>query len=141
MAASWGSAIALGVDKPDLVIDMPTVRALADRAIALDETWSRGALHEMFISLDSLPPALAGNPEHARQNFAKAGGLQNELAAGAAARVLRRARARGVGAGAGSHRVREAAERGARGRSGEGSEQSAGDARPTETGPSAARSD
>ena len=58
MAASWGSAIALGVDRPDLVIDMPTVRALAERAIALDETWSRGTLHEMFVSLDSLPPAL-----------------------------------------------------------------------------------
>ena len=55
MAASWGSAIALGVDRPDLVIDMPTVRALAERAMALDETWSRGTLHEMFVSLDSLP--------------------------------------------------------------------------------------
>jgi hypothetical protein len=28
-AASWGSAISLGVDKPELVIDLPTVRALA----------------------------------------------------------------------------------------------------------------
>ncbi len=35
-AASWGSAIGLGVDKPELVIDMPVVRALADRALALD---------------------------------------------------------------------------------------------------------
>src|SRR6476469_593624 len=53
-AASWGSAIGLGLDKPDLVIDMPAVRALAERALALDDTWSKGALHEMFISLDSL---------------------------------------------------------------------------------------
>ena len=59
-AASWGSAIALGARPPELVIDMPTVRALAERAIALDETWSKGTLHEMFISLDSLPPALGG---------------------------------------------------------------------------------
>src|SRR4026208_2503507 len=43
MAASWGSAIGLGIDKPDLVIDMPVVRALADRALALDESWSKGA--------------------------------------------------------------------------------------------------
>src|SRR5215218_7331581 len=50
MAASWGSAIGLGVDKPDIVIDMPTVRALAERALALDETWGKGALHEMFVS-------------------------------------------------------------------------------------------
>src|SRR5258708_3743505 len=50
MAASWGSAIALGLDRPELLIDLPSVRALAERALALDESWSRGALHEMFIS-------------------------------------------------------------------------------------------
>ena len=82
MAASWGSAIALGVDRPDLVIDMPTVRALAERAVALDETWSRGTLHEMFVSLDSLPPALGGNPEQARTHFTKAVELQKGLSPG-----------------------------------------------------------
>ena len=82
MAASWGSAIALGVDRPDLVIDMPTVRALAERAIALDETWSRGTLHEMFVSLDSLSPALGGNPERARMHFTKAVELQKGLSPG-----------------------------------------------------------
>jgi predicted anti-sigma-YlaC factor YlaD len=75
-AAAWGSAIALGLDRPDLSIDMPTVRALADRALALDETWSKGALHEMFISLDSLPPALGGSPERARAHFKRAVELQ-----------------------------------------------------------------
>ena len=82
MAASWGSAIALGVDRPDLVIDMPTVRALAERAIALDETWSRGTLHEMFVSLDSLPAALGGNPEQARMHFTKAVEQQKGLSPG-----------------------------------------------------------
>ena len=82
MAASWGSAIALGVDRPDLVIDMPTVRALAERAMALDETWSRGTLHEMFVSLDSLPPALGGNPERARMHFTKAVEQQKGLSPG-----------------------------------------------------------
>lgn len=76
-AASWGSAIALGIDKPDLVIDLPVVRALADRAIALDETWSNGALHEMFISLDSQPEALGGSVEHARAHFKRAVELQH----------------------------------------------------------------
>ena len=79
MAASWGSAIALGVDRPDLVIDMPTVRALAERAIALDETWSRGTLHEMFVSLDSLPEALGGAPEKARQHFNRAVELEQGM--------------------------------------------------------------
>lgn len=78
-AASWGSAIALGVDRPEIAIDMPAVRALAERAIALDESWSKGALHEMFISLDSLPEALGGSPEKARQHFSRAVELQRGL--------------------------------------------------------------
>jgi len=81
-AAAWGSAIALGLDRPDLAIDMPTVRALAERAIALDETWSKGALHEMFISLDSLPAALGGSPERARAHFKRAVELQGGSAPG-----------------------------------------------------------
>jgi predicted anti-sigma-YlaC factor YlaD len=82
MAASWGSAISLGVDKPDIVIDMPVVRALADRALALDESWSKGAIHEMFVSLDSLPEALGGSPARAREHFAKAIELQHGLSPG-----------------------------------------------------------
>jgi predicted anti-sigma-YlaC factor YlaD len=81
-AASWGSAISLGVDRPEIVIDMPAVRALAERALALDDTWSKGALHEMFISLDSLPAALGGDPERARKHFARAVDLQKGLSPG-----------------------------------------------------------
>ena len=90
-AASWGSAIALGIDKPDLVIDLPTVRALAERAIALDETWSKGALHEMFISLDSQPEALGGSVERARAHFKRAVELQKGASPGPY--VVARARA------------------------------------------------
>src|SRR6476661_34578 len=82
MAASWGSAIGLGLDKPDLVIDMPVVRALAERALALDESWSKGALHEMFISLDSLPETLGGSPERARAHFKRAVELQGGASPG-----------------------------------------------------------
>ena len=70
-AASWGSAISLGLDRPELAVDLPTVRALADRALALDETWSKGALHELMITLDSLPEALGGNPERARASISR----------------------------------------------------------------------
>ena len=81
-AASWGSAIALGVDKPELVIDMPAVRALAERALALDPSWGKGALHEMFISLESLPEALGGSPARAREHFARAVALQSDRSPG-----------------------------------------------------------
>jgi len=82
MAASWGSAIGLGIDRPELVIDLPVVRALAERAIALDETWSKGALHEIFISLDSQPEALGGSVERARTHFTRAVELQKGASPG-----------------------------------------------------------
>ncbi len=81
-AASWGSAISLGVDKPELVIDLPTVRALAERALALDPTWSDGAIHEMMIALDSLPEAIGGSPDRAREHFKHAIEIQKGKAPG-----------------------------------------------------------
>lgn len=82
MAASWGSAIALGLDRPELLIDMPVVRALATRAVALDPSWNKGALHEMFVSLESLPEAMGGSPARAREHFTRAIELQGGLAPG-----------------------------------------------------------
>jgi predicted anti-sigma-YlaC factor YlaD len=76
-AASWGAAISLGIDQPDLVVDLPTVRALADRALALDESWNHGAIHELLITLDSLPEALGGSPAQAREHFTRAVALQH----------------------------------------------------------------
>jgi predicted anti-sigma-YlaC factor YlaD len=81
-AASWGAAISLGLDRPDLAVDFPVVRALADRALALDEAWNTGALHELMISLDSLPEALGGDPKRARQHFDRAVALQKSQAPG-----------------------------------------------------------
>ena len=75
-AASWGAAISLGIDRPELAIDLPTVRVLAEQALALDAAWNNGALHELFITLDSLPEALGGNPARAKQHFDKAVALQ-----------------------------------------------------------------
>jgi tetratricopeptide (TPR) repeat protein len=81
-AASWGAAISLGLDRPDLAVDFPTVRALADRALALDPEWGRGSIHELMITLDSLPEALGGNPARAREHFDKAVEIQKGLAPG-----------------------------------------------------------
>lgn len=81
-AASWGAAISLGLDQPDLVVDYPTVRALAERARALDETWNRGAPVELMISLDSLPDALGGSVPRARADFTRAVEIQHGLSPG-----------------------------------------------------------
>jgi predicted anti-sigma-YlaC factor YlaD len=75
-AASLGAAVSLGLDKPELVVDLPTVRALAERALSLDAAWNKGALHELMITIDSLPEAMGGSPARARDHFDKAVKIQ-----------------------------------------------------------------
>lgn len=71
-AATWGSAISLGLDRPELVADLPAVRALFRRALALDPDWDRGTLHEAMIAIESLSELLGGSPERARAHFERA---------------------------------------------------------------------
>jgi predicted anti-sigma-YlaC factor YlaD len=71
-AASWGSAIALGKDRPEMLADLPAIHALVNRGLALDERYEAGAFHEAAIVLDALPPAMGGSVESARRHFARA---------------------------------------------------------------------
>ena len=70
--AAWGGAVALGLDQPELVADLPAVRALLERALALDEGFERGAIHEIFIALETVPEAMGGSPARARRHFERA---------------------------------------------------------------------
>lgn len=72
LGASWGSAIAVGVDQPDLVADFPAVRTLMERALAIDEDYGAGAIHEVFITLDGMSPSMGGDAARARQHFERA---------------------------------------------------------------------
>jgi len=78
-AASWGLAMSLNPDT--LAIDFPAVRALTERALALDESWYYGALHELSIVLDS-QELLGGSQENARKHFDRAVELQKGLSPG-----------------------------------------------------------
>ena len=71
-AASWGSAISLGKDRPEMLADLPAIRTLMERGLALNEGYEAGAMHEAMIILDALPPALGGSSENARKHFARA---------------------------------------------------------------------
>ncbi len=82
-AASLGAAISAGgLDHPELLIDWPVVRALAERALALDETWSNGAIPELGITVESQGEALGGSEERARRYFARAVEIQHGLSPG-----------------------------------------------------------
>lgn len=70
--ASWGAAISIGLDRPELVSDLPAVKALIIRALELQEDYERGAVHAIMISLEALPEAMGGSPERARRHFERA---------------------------------------------------------------------
>ena len=72
-AASWGLAISVSKDVPDLVADQPQVEALIDRALALDEDYDFGAIHSFLVTYES--SRLAGEGEFAdrsRKHFQRA---------------------------------------------------------------------
>jgi hypothetical protein len=86
-AASWGSAISLGLDRIDLIGDFPAVRALVDKAVAVDPDWNKGSLHELLMTLDALPESIGGAPAAKRpallkQHFDRAVELQKGLSPG-----------------------------------------------------------
>jgi predicted anti-sigma-YlaC factor YlaD len=70
-AASWALAIALGKEDMALVAELPAPGALMTRALALDETWDKGAIHEFFVSWDAAQGGEAGL-ERARKHFERA---------------------------------------------------------------------
>jgi len=71
-ASSWGSAIAIGSDRPELVVDWPVARALLQKALELDPDWDRGSLHEAMIVVESLPEAMGGSADRAWQHWQRA---------------------------------------------------------------------
>ena len=72
LGAAWGSAIAVGVDQPDLVADFPVVRTLMEKALAIDEDYADGGIHEVMITLDGMSPSMGGDPVRARKHFERA---------------------------------------------------------------------
>ena len=83
--ASWGALIALSKDKPDLLGELPIVEALMDRALELDESFERGAIHTFMIGYELVRQGGAGDPAvRARRHFTRA----MELSRGADAAPL-----------------------------------------------------
>lgn len=79
-AAAWGLAIGTSLSDTRLIAEYPEVEALARRALVLDEAWNRGAIHELFIALESSSPS--GDRKRAREHFARAVALSEGHRAG-----------------------------------------------------------
>lgn len=64
-AASWGATINLGLHRPDLVVDLPSVRALVERLLVLAPDFGRGSVQEAAMLLYALPATMGGDYETA----------------------------------------------------------------------------
>lgn len=69
--AAWAAAFALDITDASLVTDQGTIEKLMKRAIALDDTWNDGALHDFFISWEAAHSSggAGGSMEEARKHF------------------------------------------------------------------------
>jgi predicted anti-sigma-YlaC factor YlaD len=82
-AASWGLAITLSKNEPALIADQPTVEALIDRALGLDEAFDQGAIHSFLISYEPVRQGAEGDPyERSRKHFDRAMELSGGFQAG-----------------------------------------------------------
>ena len=107
--AAWAAAFAIDVADSSLSVNQTAIEKMMRRALALDEAWENGSLHDFFISWEAAHDVgrrLGGEGARALRAVEGARGR----AAGVAARVVRRV---GAAARAEEEGVRAAAERGA----------------------------
>jgi len=60
-AASWGAAISISKDHPDIVADQPKVEALIDRAYQLNPDFNHGAIDMFLISYEGARQGTQGD--------------------------------------------------------------------------------
>lgn len=71
--AAWSLAVSTSPDDPSLLADLPRIEALMRRALALDEKYGDGAIHEFFVAFEgSRPGAMGGSIERARRHMDRA---------------------------------------------------------------------
>jgi predicted anti-sigma-YlaC factor YlaD len=72
-AASWGAAISLSKDDPEMLADQTIVEALIDRALELNPDYNFGAIHEFLITYESVRRTASGDFEpRSRKHFERA---------------------------------------------------------------------
>ncbi len=71
-ANAWGAAISISKDDPELTADQNLVESLMRRALALDEAWEHGSIHDFFISYEGGRASIGGSLTKAREHFERA---------------------------------------------------------------------
>jgi predicted anti-sigma-YlaC factor YlaD len=72
-ASAWTLAVANGKGDMALVAELPVPIAMMERALALDEGWGEGSLHEFFVAYDATRSAAeGGGPQRAKAHLERA---------------------------------------------------------------------
>jgi tetratricopeptide (TPR) repeat protein len=72
-ANSWIAWVALNLDKPEAIMDIPKAQAMLERVVELDETFYYGSAHAALGALYAAQPRIMGDTSaKAKQHFDKA---------------------------------------------------------------------
>jgi predicted anti-sigma-YlaC factor YlaD len=72
-AVSWGAAISVSKDNPEMIADQPIVEALIDRALELNADYDFGAIHNFLITYESVRRTASGDfTVRSRKHFERA---------------------------------------------------------------------
>ena len=72
-AASWSLRISLSGGAPHMLADLPRCEFLMRRALALQEDYDHGAIHEYFLAFEvGSSEAMGGSLDKAREHFGRA---------------------------------------------------------------------
>ena len=80
--AAWAAAFALNKADSELSADQFLMEKIMRRALALDEGWEMGSIHDFFISWEGGHASACGSYEKAREHFQRAVALSKGLRAG-----------------------------------------------------------
>ena len=68
-AAAWAAAFALDVADSELSVNQTAIEKMMHRAVALDEAWNLGSLHDFFISWEAAHVSAGGSIEKALEHY------------------------------------------------------------------------
>jgi predicted anti-sigma-YlaC factor YlaD len=70
--AAWAAAFAIDVADSGLATDQTIIEKVMRRALALDETWEHGSLHDFFVSWEAAHASAGGSLDAARLHYDRA---------------------------------------------------------------------
>lgn len=69
--AAWAAALAVDINDADMSVRQTTIEKMMQRALALDESWEKGSLHDFFIAWEAGHASAGGSMAKAREHFTR----------------------------------------------------------------------